>query len=151
MLTYHKTTKKKNTASRRGSMTATMPSITARPMRSRSDRASALPTRRITFIPSMTGRTLSGSSISMRSQRRSSFGIGAAPEHCGKGYGQQMTRRVQHLPEPVSGKALYLEVRTWNRRAVRCYEKAGFRIAGEPIRQTTSAGDGIFYHMVKDA
>ena len=46
---------------------------------------------------------------------------------------------------------MYLEVRTWNRRAVRCYEKAGFRIVGEPIRRTTSAGDGIFYHMVKDA
>ena len=80
------------------------------------------------------------------------FGIGAAPEHCGKGYGQQMTRIACSICRSLfPGKPMYLEVRTWNRRAVRCYEKAGFRIAGEPIRQTTSGGDGIFYHMVKDA
>ena len=42
------------------------------------------------------------------------------------------------------GKPLYLEVRTWNTRAVRCYQKAGFRIDGEPIRQTTSLGEGLF-------
>ena len=80
------------------------------------------------------------------------FGIGAAPEHCGKGYGQQMTRIACSICRSLfPGKPMYLEVRAWNRRAVQCYEKAGFRIAGEPIRQTTSAGDGIFYHMVKDA
>ena len=46
------------------------------------------------------------------------------------------------------GKPLYLEVRTWNTRAVRCYQKAGFRIVGEPLRQTTSLGEGLFYRMV---
>ena len=30
------------------------------------------------------------------------------------------------------GKPMYLEVRTWNTRAVRCYEKAGFRVVFEP-------------------
>ena len=43
---------------------------------------------------------------------------------------------------------MYLEVRTWNTRAVKCYEKAGFRIQGEPIRQATPIGEGVFYHMV---
>ena len=47
------------------------------------------------------------------------------------------------------GKPMYLEVRTWNQRAIRCYEKAGFRIVGEPIQQTTSIGGGAFYHMVR--
>ena len=46
------------------------------------------------------------------------------------------------------GKPLYLEVRTWNTRAVRCYQKAGFRIDVEPIRQTTSLGEGLFYRLV---
>ena len=41
------------------------------------------------------------------------------------------------------GKPLYLEVRTWNTRAVRCYEKAGFRIDGEPVHRTTAAGEGM--------
>lgn len=48
------------------------------------------------------------------------------------------------------GKPLYLGVRTWNTRAVRCYEKARFHIVGEPIRQTTSAGEGVFYHMIHE-
>ena len=77
------------------------------------------------------------------------FGIGVKPEECGKGYGSQMTETACKISRRLfPGKPLYLEVRTWNQRAVRCYEKAGFHIAGEPIRQTTSAGEGVFYHMI---
>lgn len=79
------------------------------------------------------------------------FGIGVNPEYCNKGYGQQMTKAAFEISKDLfPGKPLYLEVRTWNARAVRCYEKAGFHIVGEPIHQRTSAGDGIFYHMVKE-
>ena len=78
------------------------------------------------------------------------FGIGVSPDCCGKGYGKQMTAAACRLSKTLfPGKPLYLEVRTWNMRAVRCYEAAGFQIAGEPISQKTSAGEGIFYHMVK--
>ena len=77
------------------------------------------------------------------------FGIGVRPDLCGRGFGWQMTQAACELSGKLfPGKSLYLEVRTWNTRAVRCYEKAGFRIAGEPIHQTTAAGDGVFYHMV---
>ena len=56
------------------------------------------------------------------------FGIGVNPEDCGRGYGQQMTRKACEIAQRLfPGKPLYLEVRTWNTRAVRCYEKAGFR------------------------
>lgn len=79
------------------------------------------------------------------------FGIGVKPEECGKGYGSQMTETACKISRRLfPGKPLYLEVRTWNQRAVRCYEKAGFHIAGEPIRQTTSAGEGVFYHMIRE-
>lgn len=79
------------------------------------------------------------------------FGIGVKPEECGKGYGSQMTETACKISRGFfPGKPLYLEVRTWNRRAVRCYEKAGFHIVGEPIRQTTSAGEGVFYHMIRE-
>ncbi len=79
------------------------------------------------------------------------FGIGVKPEECGKGYGSQMTEIACKISrELFPGKPLYLEVRTWNQRAVRCYEKAGFHIVGEPIRQTTSAGEGVFYHMIRE-
>ena len=79
------------------------------------------------------------------------FGIGVKPEECGKGYGSHMTETACKISrELFPGKPLYLEVRTWNQRAVRCYEKAGFHIVGEPIRQTTSAGEGVFYHMIRE-
>ena len=78
------------------------------------------------------------------------FGIGVNPDCCGKGYGQQMTRMAWEISQTLfPGKPMYLEVRTWNKRAVRCYEKAGFHVVGEPIKQTTSIGEGMFYHMVR--
>ena len=78
------------------------------------------------------------------------FGIGVRPDACGRGHGQQMTKAACDLSGRLfPGKPLYLEVRTWNARAVRCYEKAGFHITGKPIRQTTAVGDGVFYHMVR--
>ena len=76
------------------------------------------------------------------------FGIGVNPDCCNHGYGQQMTRIACELSQTLfPGKPLYLEVRTWNTRAVRCYEKAGFCITGEPILQKTSLGEGLFYRM----
>ena len=47
-------------------------------------------------------------------------------------------------------KPLYLEVRTWNTRAIKCYEKAGFQIDGEPYALTTGIGTGMFYRMTKN-
>lgn len=80
------------------------------------------------------------------------FGIGASPDYCNKRYGQQMTQTAWEISQQLfPGKPVYLEVRTWNKRAVRCYEKAGFHIVGDPIHQTTSAGDGVFYHMIREA
>ena len=82
-------------------------------------------------------------------EREVFFGIGVSPKDCGRGYGQQMTRKACEISKRLfAGKPMYLEVRTWNTRAVKCYEKAGFRIQGEPIRQATSIGEGVFYHMV---
>ena len=79
------------------------------------------------------------------------FGIGVNPDCCSEGYGQQMTKTACEISKELFGtKLLYLEVRTWNKRAVSCYQKAGFVIKGEPIRQTTSAGEGVFYHMVQE-
>lgn len=79
------------------------------------------------------------------------FGIGVNPIFCGKGFGQQMAKKAIELSrELFPGKPLYLEVRTWNKRAVRCYQKAGFRIVGAPIVQTTHIGEGVFYHMVTE-
>lgn len=79
------------------------------------------------------------------------FGIGVNPAFCGQGYGRAITEKACELAhELYPGKPVCLEVRTWNTRAVRCYEKAGFRIVGEPILKTTPIGEGLFFHMTAD-
>lgn len=76
------------------------------------------------------------------------FGIGVHPAHCGRGYGKQMVSAARRMAaRQYPGRALFLEVRTWNTRAVRCYESAGFQIVGEPVHRTTALGDGEFYRM----
>lgn len=78
------------------------------------------------------------------------IGVGVAPDLCGRGYGQQILLRAAELAHSLyPGKPLALEVRTWNQRAVRCYEKAGFRIDGPPFEQQTAIGTGTFYRMVQ--
>lgn len=78
------------------------------------------------------------------------FGIGAAPQLCGHGYGQKMSRQaVQIASQIFPGKPLYLEVRTWNERAIRCYEKAGFTKVPGIIEQKTYARKGEFVQMIR--
>lgn len=79
------------------------------------------------------------------------IGIGVNPDLCGQHYGQRMLLIAYEISKELyHNKPLYLEVRTWNTRAVKCYEKAGFRIDGEPFAQTTGIGSGTFYRMVKE-
>lgn len=79
------------------------------------------------------------------------FGVGVAPAFCNHGYGQKICKTAIELSHQLyPGKPIFLQVRTWNTRAVRCYEKAGFRIAGEPTRITTPIGEGLFYYMTEE-
>lgn len=78
------------------------------------------------------------------------IGIGVAPQLCGMGYGREILLEAYRISkEKYPEKPLYLEVRTWNQRAVRCYQKAGFTIDGEPFQRETHMGAGTFYRMVK--
>lgn len=77
-------------------------------------------------------------------------GIGVKPECCGQGYGQKILEEAYALSKQrCPGKPLYLEVRTWNERAVRCYQRAGFQIVGVPFTQVTGMGPGTFYRMIR--
>ena len=78
------------------------------------------------------------------------IGIGVKPELCSRGYGQHILHDTYQISKELyPDKTLYLEVRTWNERAVRCYQKSGFEIVGEPFEQRTGRGVGTFYRMVK--
>lgn len=77
-------------------------------------------------------------------------GIGVNPAYLSQGWGRKILLAAYEVSkENFPGKPLYLEVRTWNKRAVTCYQRAGFVIDGEPYEMTTGMGPGVFYRMVK--
>ena len=79
------------------------------------------------------------------------FGVGVAPAFCNQGYGQMICKTAIELSHQLyPGKPICLQVRTWNTRAVRCYEKAGFHIVGKPVKKATPIGEGLFYYMTAD-
>ena len=80
-----------------------------------------------------------------------SIGIGVAPVLCGKQYGRRILEEACHISKRLyPQKPLYLEVRTWNLRAITCYQRAGFRIDGEPYELTTGIGPGTFIRIVRE-
>ena len=79
------------------------------------------------------------------------IGIGVSSELCGRGYGQRILQETYGISKELyPDKSLYLEVRTWNERAIRCYQKVGFEIVGASFEQRTGSGAGTFYRMVKE-
>lgn len=79
------------------------------------------------------------------------IGIGVNPGLCGKGYGKIILNEAYAISKRLyPDKPLYLEVRTWNKRAINCYLKAGFKIDGEPYQLETAIGVGIFYRMIRE-
>ncbi|SFD11405.1 GNAT family N-acetyltransferase [Butyrivibrio sp. YAB3001] len=76
------------------------------------------------------------------------LGVGVHPDLCNRGFGNKIVKMTCELSKSLfPGKPVYIEVRTWNERAVKCYEKAGFHIEGEPYEKTTPIGKGLFYRM----
>lgn len=97
------------------------------------------------------GNTLVGFVNLLEEPAQVFLGIGVRPDLCGKHYGQQMLSMAYDISKELyPQKPLYLEVRTWNTRAVTCYEKAGFHIDGQPYALTTTIGTGTFFRMVRE-
>ena len=76
------------------------------------------------------------------------LGISLHPDLCGKGYGASIIDEAYRISRQLyPDKTLYLTVRTWNKRAIRCYEKAGFVIDGEAFELKNRSG--TFYRMIR--
>ena len=79
------------------------------------------------------------------------IGVGVDPVLCGKHYGRRILEEAYRISKRLyPEKPLYLEVRTWNMRAVKCYKNAGFHIDGEPYELITEVGTGTFFRMVRE-
>lgn len=74
--------------------------------------------------------------------------IGVHPNYCSCGIGAWTLNEAIKIKNRRYGKKqLYLEVRTWNKRAINCYKKVGFKIVKDSIEQQTYAGQGTFCRM----
>ncbi len=82
-------------------------------------------------------------------ERNNKFSVGIAvnPQLCSKGYGQQILKTAVKIAEEKSIKPISLQVRSWNKRAINCYKKAGFEIDGDEYTLNTPLGEGKFYRM----
>lgn len=109
------------------------------------------PARQKNFLAFLDGDVLVGFVNIMEENTEVFIGIGVNPTLCGKQYGRRMLQKAYDISRNrYPNKPLYLEVRTWNTRAVRCYENAGFQIDGEPFEQATGIGAGTFYRMIRE-
>lgn len=76
------------------------------------------------------------------------IGIGLRPDFCGLGLGKAvMTSLVAAAQARYPHLIPALEVRTFNLRGIRCYEKCGFKRVKRYVRKTLT-GEGTFYFMV---
>lgn len=77
------------------------------------------------------------------------LGIGMKPELCGHGYGHLFVSTiVEEALRRNPRNIVDLEVLTWNKRAIRSYEHAGFSITDEYDKMTPGGIPQSFYCMV---
>ena len=75
------------------------------------------------------------------------LGVGVNPNYVSHGIGTAVVKQfTAWLRDNYPDKRLYLEVRAWNERAVKCYIRCGYVIS-ETFHQTTPAGEGEFYRL----
>ncbi|GGO09792.1 GNAT family N-acetyltransferase [Saccharibacillus kuerlensis] len=76
------------------------------------------------------------------------LGIGMRPDFCGQGMGALFVHAVvEEALRRIPGQEIDLEVLTWNQRAIKAYQKAGFAIT-DLYERMTPDGMKPFYCMV---
>ena len=90
------------------------------------------PSRRWYAIEDPAGRVIGRLSLRRISQRKSShLGITLGADYVGQGYGTDAIRAfLAYYFRELGFETLYLDVAAPNRRALRCYEKCGFKHVG---------------------
>lgn len=75
------------------------------------------------------------------------LGIGVKPKYCGFGIGKQIIKMaLDECKKRYKNKPIILEVRSWNKRAINCYESQGFKVINIK-KQETYVGFGEFFVM----
>lgn len=75
------------------------------------------------------------------------LGVGMKPEYCGQHNGRMLMELALAKIETLHyGKPVQLQVRTFNSRAIRCYENVGFKIL-EEFQESDNYAAGPMYRM----
>ncbi len=73
------------------------------------------------------------------------IGVGLKPSWCGKGYGKDiMNLLIEECKKRFPDNPIALEVRIFNKRAVKCYQTVGFRIKDKYIKNTLNGKDEFY-------
>ena len=76
------------------------------------------------------------------------FGIGLKPEYCGQGLGKHILKdSLDEIKKRYPNYIIYLEVRSWNIRAIKAYEKIGFIIDKTVVKKDRLGNDCEFIEM----
>lgn len=68
------------------------------------------------------------------------IGLGMNPQLCGQGNGHHFINKIIEFLNDKTN-IIELEVRSFNKRAIRCYEKSGFKIIDKQIKNTRNGED----------
>ncbi len=76
------------------------------------------------------------------------FGIGLRPDYCGKGKGKYfLNDGINEIKNRFPNYLIYLEVRSFNQRAIKAYEKVGFVITETKVKKDSFGNDTEFVIM----
>lgn len=72
--------------------------------------------------------------------------IGLKPTFCGKGYGKDIMKLlIKESKKRYPQYPVTLEVRSFNKRAIKCYLDVGFEIKDKYIKDTFDGKDEFYY------
>lgn len=109
------------------------------------DRENTLDGKIITFTDC---NVLVGIAMISEEEKDVYIGIAVNPVLFGKGYGTEIAICTREfISKSFPTKKPYIEVHTWNKQAIHCFQKAGFIISEDSFQQTTCLGDGEYHRM----
>lgn len=77
------------------------------------------------------------------------IGIGLSPDCCGKGHGKTYLKQGLEIAKArYPGSEIWVEVRSWNIRAIKCYESCGFTEKYRRIINDRFGNDTEFVFMI---
>ena len=88
------------------------------------------------------------SNIKIMDNNKIYFGVGLKPEYCGKGCGSYFLNDcIKDIKNKYPCYTVFLEVRSWNKRAIKAYEKVGFKVTNIVVSKDRLGNDTEFTEM----